>query len=720
MTHIMARVTSALSPYRGRAARVISLSLVPMLIVALLLSVIVPAFEMGRVMRLLREIGEIVGPVTAVSYRLDEVAGHERQSLFVNAVLVVVALGAIAAVVSVSIRERQLAAILRRRVDEESAMAQMARTLSEAVSLDEAVERILAGTTGTMHGVGVYLEIRSREDRSFQSAALMRGGSLMRMGAHEGLPIPLMDDTRTQFEPGIPYELDGMDWRLPPQLKPDCVHCAGLVAPLLAGDELIGVLVLMRDARAAVFPENERRQLSLIADLATAVIRRLQVERKALLEIELRATSEIALREAAEALAGAFTVDDVTQQIAQSALEATEACGAFVEIIDSARDGSGILVVRGVAGIDVPLMGATREYAGSSAEQAINSDDPAATTSLATGYPVDSTRSPNVESSPTMVLPINDSKGPIAALFIIGTGRDHFSPEDTRRARTIAHLATLAYEKVRLLNEARDGRDELERVMKSRQRLMRGFSHDVKNPLGAADGYADLLSAGIYGELSVDQRETVQRMRRSIRRALDLIDDLHELARAETGTIEIRSEPVDLAQLVATSGDEYRGAADAAGLPLTVNVAENLPMVETDAVRVRQIVGNLISNAIKYTSTGAINLRVQRYPSRMIRNVPAWIDIEVADTGIGIPSDKKDQIFEEFSRLRTSDRPGAGLGLAISKRLAEALGGQILVSSEVDRGSTFTLRIPLKFQSPAIGTSVVPVSTIGSLSAATA
>jgi signal transduction histidine kinase len=387
-----------------------------------------------------------------------------------------------------------------------------------------------------------------------------------------------------------------------------------------------------------------------------------------------------------------------------------------VEIIDSARDGSGILVVRGVAGIDVPLMGATRAYAGSYAEQAIDGDDPAVTTTVATAYPVHSTRSPSVESSPTMVLPISDSKGPIAALFIIGTGKDQFSPEDTRRARTIAHLATLAYEKVRLLDEAREGRDELERVMKSRQRLMRGFSHDVKNPLGAADGYADLLSAGIYGELSDDQRESLQRMRRSIRRALDLIDDLHELARAETGTVEIRKELVDLAHLVTSSGDEYRGAADAAGLPLTVSAAEDLPLVETDGVRVQQIVGNLISNAIKYTKTGAINLRVRKYPSRVIRSVPAWIDIEVTDTGIGIPLDKQDQIFEEFSRLSTSDRPGAGLGLAISKRLAEALGGQILVTSEVDRGSTFTLRLPLEFQPRIGGTSVVSPSTIGSLS----
>jgi signal transduction histidine kinase len=700
---------------RSAASRGIQLLLLPMMIAALIFSVVVPALETRRVMRLLGDIGELVGPMTEVSSRLEQVAGHERQSLFINATLVVIALAAIAAVVSVSSRERRLAAILRRRVAEESAMSRMARALSEAVSLDQAIERILEGVAGTMDGAGVYLEIRSRDNSSFLSAALMRGRSVHRLGLHEQVSTPVMDGIPLEDDPGLPYEFPALDSRLPPLLAPDCVHCAGLVAPLLAAEERIGVLALLRDARGATFPESERRQIRLIAELATAVIRRLQVEREALDEIEQRATSEIALREAAEALAGVFTLEDVTQQIAQSAFEATEARGAFVEILDSARDGSDILVVRGLAGLDVPPAGMTRAYAGSFTEHAILSSEPANTTTLAAAYP-----GLTSDSRATIVLPVNDSKGPIAALFIIAGDADHFRAEDTRRARTIAHLATLAYEKVRLLDEARHGRDELERVMKSRQRLMRGFSHDVKNPLGAADGYADLLSAGIYGELSPEQHETVLRMRRSIQRALDLIDDLHELARAEAGAIEIRKEVLDVGQLVTASGDEYRGAADAAGLPLTVAVADDLPLIETDGVRVQQIVGNLLSNAIKYTRSGAINVRARKYPSKLIRSAPASIDIDVIDTGIGIPLDRQDQIFEEFSRLGTSDRPGAGLGLAISKRLAEALGGQILVTSEVGRGSTFTLRIPLGLPSQASVTAAAAApAPIGSFSQAT-
>src|SRR5919201_772818 len=109
-----------------------------------------------------------------------------------------------------------------------------------------------------------------------------------------------------------------------------------------------------------------------------------------------------------------------------------------------------------------------------------------------------------------IVVPLAHAAGSIGALFIVGASGQRFDADDVERARTLGHLTALAYEKVRLLEEAREGHRELERVMKSRSRLMRGFSHDVKNPLGAADGYAALLSDGILGVLTTDQRKSVE------------------------------------------------------------------------------------------------------------------------------------------------------------------------------------------------------------------
>jgi signal transduction histidine kinase len=241
-------------------------------------------------------------------------------------------------------------------------------------------------------------------------------------------------------------------------------------------------------------------------------------------------------------------------------------------------------------------------------------------------------------------------------------------------------------------------RHELERVMRSRQRLMRGFSHDVKNPLGAADGYAELLVDGIYGDVSSAQRATIERIRRSIHGALSLIEDLHELARTETGNIALRWQPVNLGELARALGEEYRGAANASGLSLEIDVTPDAPTIDTDPMRLRQIVGNLLSNAIKYTTSGSVNLGVRVSLSSTEGGGEGWAEFNVVDTGPGIPADKRDVIFEEFSRLGTSDKPGAGLGLAISKRLAEALGGRISVESEYGHGSRFTLRIPSEYQ----------------------
>jgi signal transduction histidine kinase len=253
----------------------------------------------------------------------------------------------------------------------------------------------------------------------------------------------------------------------------------------------------------------------------------------------------------------------------------------------------------------------------------------------------------------------------------------------------------LAYANILLLVEAIVGRKRLQQVITSRSRLMRGFSHDVKNPIGAADGYAELLNEGVYGALTPGQRESIVRMRRCLRGALALIDDLHELARAETGHLEISAEPVDLVDLVRHLGEEYQATAEAGRLRLTVDAPTDLPLIRTSRTRVRQIASNLLSNAIKYTKDGSVTVTIMRRASADSADGGAWASIEVSDTGPGIPPDKLEYIFQEFGRVAGSEAPGAGLGLAISRLLAQALGGRLTVTSQVGRGSTFTLWLPL-------------------------
>jgi signal transduction histidine kinase len=295
---------------------------------------------------------------------------------------------------------------------------------------------------------------------------------------------------------------------------------------------------------------------------------------------------------------------------------------------------------------------------------------------------------------PAIIVPLGSQGKTLGALFVLSC-RDHFRADDVARAAIFSHLAALAYEKVTLLDEAIQGRRKLERVIASRSRLMRGFSHDVKNPIGAADGYAELLHDGVYGDLNARQQESIARLRRCVREALNLIDDLHELARAETGHLPLSSDPVDVAELLGDAVEEYQASASSRRLSLTLDVAAAVPLLVTSRTRVRQIVANLISNALKYTEAGSVVVSAGCASASPFGAAGDWVYIQVRDTGRGIPADKLDFIFEEFGRIGGGDQSGAGLGLAISRVLAQALGGQISVSSRIGVGSTFSLWLPV-------------------------
>ncbi len=252
----------------------------------------------------------------------------------------------------------------------------------------------------------------------------------------------------------------------------------------------------------------------------------------------------------------------------------------------------------------------------------------------------------------------------------------------------------LARELRRLAHEEAEMRAELQRLFAARDRLIRGFSHDVKNPLGAADGFAELLEDGIIAE-PAKQREALRRIRRSIRTGLRLIEDVLELARAEAGQLQFRVGSLDIAEVAAEVTEEYRAQAEAAGMEVSIEIAAALPPVRSDAARVQQIVGNLISNAVKYAgSGGAVGIRVEAGPRWPAQRVNDWVRIDVWDRGPGIPADSLERVFDEFTRLQPDGKDGAGLGLAISRRLARALGGDLTVESIPGEGATFILWLP--------------------------
>lgn len=242
----------------------------------------------------------------------------------------------------------------------------------------------------------------------------------------------------------------------------------------------------------------------------------------------------------------------------------------------------------------------------------------------------------------------------------------------------------------------------IDRAAKGRERLLRGVTHDLKNPLQAIDGHAQLMADDVRGPTTPDQRDSIARIRRSVRTMLSLIGDLLEVARAESGQLKIEKRDVDIALLVRDVVEQFRPAAELSGHVIALRESPPALVVRTDEARVQQILGNLLSNAAKYSPPGGgISLGVHLRYRRGAQAEAQSLAIDVIDSGDGIPPEQHEAVFGEFTRQEVHQRiPGVGLGLAISRRIARLLGGDVTLASEPPNGAAFTLWLPLQSVRP--------------------
>ena len=250
---------------------------------------------------------------------------------------------------------------------------------------------------------------------------------------------------------------------------------------------------------------------------------------------------------------------------------------------------------------------------------------------------------------------------------------------------------------------------ELLRVNRMKSEFLANVSHELRTPLNAIVGFVDLLREGVYGELAPRQVKPVERIEASANHLRHLVDQVLDLAKMAAGRLEIHTESIDLRPFVLDVASEIESLVSEKGLSLSLVMGAALPRIRTDPTHLRQILMNLLGNAVKYTNEGNIVIR-----TRLVDSLPAtgaaperptntdhpWIGIQVIDTGIGIrPADQR-RIFEEFEQVDAGPRGhsasrGTGLGLAISRRLATLLGGTVELESELGKGSTFTLWLPV-------------------------
>ncbi|MEO7650871.1 MAG: ATP-binding protein, partial [Bryobacteraceae bacterium] len=261
-------------------------------------------------------------------------------------------------------------------------------------------------------------------------------------------------------------------------------------------------------------------------------------------------------------------------------------------------------------------------------------------------------------------------------------------PQELFTYQQLAHDVELAKEKVeRMSRELELKRQEAERATRAKSDFLAAMSHEIRTPLNAIIGMADVLSES---SLTTDQQKCVDVFQRNGLSLLTLINDILDLAKVVSGKIELEAAALDLRDVIARAMEVIEGRASAKGLELHRVIEPGVPYhLIGDANRLRQIIINLLGNAIKFTERGRLSVRVEPDPDD---RRPGRLRFGVSDTGIGIPADKLAAVFESFTQADSSTTRkygGTGLGLAISKQLVELMDGRIWVESQVGVGSTF-------------------------------
>ena len=278
----------------------------------------------------------------------------------------------------------------------------------------------------------------------------------------------------------------------------------------------------------------------------------------------------------------------------------------------------------------------------------------------------------------------------VGSLGVTRNRPGEFPAETIELLRTFATQSALAIQNARLFQEIADKSRQLEAASRHKSEFLANMSHELRTPLNAIIGFSEVLAERMFGEVNAKQDEYLKDILESGRHLLSLINDILDLSKIEAGRMELEPADFDLPSAIDNALILVRERATRRGITLGRHLDEGLGTIRGDERKVKQVLLNLLSNALKFTPEGGrIDVRAALHGG--------VAEVSVADTGVGIAPEDQAAVFEEFRQVGTADKKveGTGLGLALSQKFVELHGGRIWVESELGRGSTFTFTLPV-------------------------
>jgi signal transduction histidine kinase len=472
-----------------------------------------------------------------------------------------------------------------------------------------------------------------------------------------------------------------------------------LSVPMLKESALIGVFTMMR---AEVRPFNDK-QIDLVttfADQAVIAIEnvRLLQELQARTGALARSVEELrALGEIGQAVSSTLDVETVLNTIVSRAVQLSNARGGTIYEYDEATQKFDR--ISGAYGLDndlreVLLATPLRLGEGATGKAAARQAPVQVADVLAEGaYDVTRVRAIFERRGyrSLLAVPLLFERRIVGVLVVWGNKPGTFAQEIVNLLQTLATQSVLAIQNARLFREIADKSAQLEAASRHKSEFLANMSHELRTPLNAIIGFSEVLVDRMFGELNEKQDEYLKDIYASGQHLLSLINDILDLSKVEAGRMELEATDFDLPGAIDNALILVRERATRRGITLGRTIDEHLGRLHGDERKVKQVLLNLLSNALKFTPEGGrIDVRAGVHDE--------VAEVSVADTGVGIAPEDQEAVFEEFRQVGTADKKveGTGLGLALARKFIELHGGRIWVTSTVGVGSTFTFTLPLR------------------------